>query len=874
MSQTIPLAGVTNGIDRYDTSGNKARDAVNVFMVDGALSRRPAIVTAMAGPPIFLPPGRAIVFTDTTRETDRLAAVPDNWHVVGANTRFDGFYWGGITAFATDLAYPATMYAEYSTGVDTWAPARVLLDETRECLASGVFCPLARDGAVHFELDDEPWVSTTYGGVTGYFIRFQPRFDVPVTGIDALWTGTTTTFTMVAPGIRVFTREAVNCLESAFVCGGLRTIVGGDKTGLRGLERGSNLTCYSNKRKADVLNLTLHNACGIWGEYDFPTFRSGGPLTTTPSGTGNTVTRTGNTDNPSYLQSQPFGQIYANEVGVSLVVSLGGVDTIITNDARLADLSEGALEGFILEVINNGSGHPAIGQRRQVLTFAINAGFGAFVVDEAFSPVLNATCELAVIWPSKLLKIDRQEYHIGAQSAAANELYPEVSLQYSAHPQDYLGVDELIHYSLEAQLRYAYPATGDRYTAVIDPRTQQLVVTNGGRLLTFDGEQLKYLAVASDDDPLIEAMTARLANAPGEEFGAEALLPSALFYSVPPAGHLVTTYAGRLVVCDGKRVYYSLPHRGTNVWPRTFSSLLTGPEQLPLVGMNVLNNRLYVWNRHTIFEGTLGADGRIAFRAVSSTMGFANHHGVSRVTFDGSDALIGVTTDGIYAFAGGEPSAILHEWSRVMPRKYSAESVAQSSSCVWRDQDCYLLAIENDIIVFNYRTKAFFRWEFYTNITAMHVSKSASGTETVLIGTDKGLIGTLSMQELEDGRTITGSVTTSPLNPGDGKQMIAHAIHVAFSGHATGQGVLVETLVNQSERPWSSATYPLSTGEAEWDVGVWGTMSWATKAVKGVPIPFRSGLNAKQLSIRLSSQWLWELETLAIEVTVTKPGVT
>lgn len=870
MSQTIPLAGVTNGIDRYDTSGNKARDAVNVFMADGALSRRPAIVTAMAGPPIFLPPGRAIVFTDTTRETDRLVNVPDNWHVVGSRERFDGFYWGGITAFTTDLAYPATLYAEYSTGVDTWAPARVLLDETRGCMDDGVFCPLSRDGAVHFELDDEPWVSTTYNGATGYFIRFQPRFDPIVSAVDALWTGTTTTFTMVSPGIRVFTREPINCLESAFVCGSLRTIVGGDKTGLRGLERGSNLACYSNKRQADVLNLTLHNACGIWGEFDFPTFRSSGALSTTPSGTANAVTRTGNTDNPSYLQSQPFGQIYANEVSVVSVLG----DGILTSDTRLLDLENGALEHFYMEVLDNGGGHPAIGQRRQITEFLTSGSFAEFQVDEGFTTPLDNTCAVAIIWPSKLLKVDRQEYHIGAQSTDANILYPEVTRQYSAHPQDYLGVDGLIHYSLEAQLRYAYPATGDRYTAVIDPRTQQLIVTNGGRLLTFDGEQMRYLAVASDDDPLIEAMTARLANAPGEEFGAEALLPSALFHSVPPAGHLVTTYAGRLVVCDGKRVYYSLPHRGTNVWPRTFSSLLTGPEQLPLVGMNVLNDRLYVWNKHTIFEGTLGADGRITFRAVSSTMGFANHHGVSRVTFDGSDALIGVTTDGIYAFAGGEPSAILHEWTRVVPRKYSAESVAKSASCVWRDQDCYLLAIENDIIVFNYRTKAFFRWEFYTNITAMHVRKAASGTETVLIGTDKGLIATLSMQELEDGRTITGSITTSPLNTGDGKQMVAHALHVAFSGHAVGQGVLVETLVNQSERPWSSATYPLSTGEAEWDVGSWGTMSWATKAVKGVPIPFRSGLNAKQLSIRLSSPWLWELETLALEVTVTKAGVT
>lgn len=911
----VPLSDFTGGIDRDSARAgpNALEDARNLWMIDGDVRVRPAFRSFLGGPVWMQPPGTARVFRDIagtpTLVSDR-ALVAGNmasgaWIYVISERPFDGLALGDLNFAGATL--PTThKRLQVQFGLAGVFPAlisyedmRFVLDSTRAYLpgAAAVEPFVRRGGRVHWHRHED-WVTrpvtTSIGTVTGYVIRFRlvSENGGAVATAQAEWE-------IDAPGLLTFEREAINGLFHSGV-GGRRGLVSmADRRLAQEMTGGANIGACLGESETRELELSVRKSTGLWGQVSCPNFLTpGGAPSSANHGTAGEITDQGRDLNKTvpiaadglYFRNRPYGNVFLS----SFVANGGGLTTsvITTTDARLIALRDRSFEWFMLEVVDPGSSSLSAGNTRLVRAFAVSGGVATFTVESAFGGAPASDTTFAIIRPPSLVHVYEAEraYHLGALSAAADRLVPD-AVSYRRALTNYAS-NARVNFEVRDELRLTL-GRGDRWSATFDDITRELVMVNGGYPLTFNGDSVRPLAVADQDSPLLQQLLATVAKDGPEGFGLQVGIDYRhQFRSRPPSGHIAINFGGRIVILDHNTARWSLPHTANNIWPLTYEAMIRDARGSRVTAAAVLYDRLIVSTKSGIFEGTLVDGVGINFRPTSHGVGFTAHAAVANIAIGQQDAIIGPAPDGLIVYAAGEPIYAIDSWDRVIPGGISEHALDDAVGCAWRQRGLYFMAFSartsgeignNRILVYDYVNKVSWIWSAPFGVSSLAIAYGAGGKERLIIGTEDGMIQTLSDGDFDDDQAILDwFAETRELAPLKSQQMEVQRVVLVGSSRGMSDAEATDddpelscsVYLDGAVRPWSSGVFTADRGEWSYrnDDRPWDEAEWPENAEKSSPIGIPRGGRGHSLRVRIAGTARHTLRSLEAEVAVFSRG--
>lgn len=892
----VGFGNLAGGINQFlgdqNASPDQCADALDVIVTDGDVRRREALRSVSAGPVHLLPTAQTVIGAGAFILVSgrRFAYSSSGPWYIGCLNQFDGFDWGDITA--NSAGTPTShkrLLVEYWNG-SAWTAIPFVLDTTIHYRTGETYSEsLGRNGQVHWHRDQlTGWANThTQGGLTGYYwVRIT---------VVAMGTTTPTVsqqqWAQSAPGVRCFLREALSSVLPLNIANRAVVMLGTDRTPRRGLEAGANLGVWDLSGKpVRALNLTKRFAAGLFGTLTFPDALGPGdvPSITASQGTANSITDQCDLTTPanqperfSYLREQPFGSAIVN--GISPFIGTPTTVSFQSTTAILTTFFTNDFEGYLIRVTTGGGGGPAANETRQISSFTVSGGVATIQVGDqvsgagGFSAAPVAGTVFEILRPPNFVyayPADR-EYPIATECTDGRTLLLETSNTEYPNPNTIMSSGQALHFEIRQPLRFAVPS-GDQWTAMTDRLSGSAILANGSALLEYNGRWLRELTADSDSALALEVSGTLPAVGPDGFSQDQGYNPTAKLRTAPPPGKWVLDYSGRIVVGGGEpnTVFWSMPHGANRIWP--WSNAATVRDQLgqSLSGLHVLYDRLYAFTPSSIHEGTLTDDGGITFRPVSIGLGFSSHAGVQAVPLGQSDILLGPSSDGIYAFAGGEPTPILDQWERVVPGGVNLVRLNKSVSCTLRQQGLYLLAVtpkgsdsNTRIIVWDYQNKAFWLWSAPFGVASMASFVDATGAEFLLLGTEDGFLCTLMGADTDDGETVTGRIRTRSAQPLPGK--LANIRRICTTGRALGSGQTVSysLFLEESRQPRLTGAFPEEIGNATYGTAVYGTGEYAQQAMKTHAVHIPNGTRGQQIQVELScSTWGWRFRRLWVEM--------
>ena len=878
---TRQFSSMASGINRIveDCTPTQVVDGVDVFQNDGALRRRDAWRSVAAGPVLPLPPGRAIIYTNSTLRANRTfdytnIAGAGQYVYVGCTEQFDGFDISDIvTNSGGAVATSKRLVLEYWNGA--WVTVPWFLDTTILLRSGDTFYESGgKNGKVHWHTQLlTGWTTQIIGtSPAAYYVRYKWQ---ATNGVDV---APAQHWTISAPGITVFKRSPINGLFPLLSRGTGVILSMADSVPARGVSGGAALGAwYGGLRDTERLWLRLRYAAGIWGVHTFPNaIPRGAGATTTNAGTANQVTDRSRLDNTGgYLATQPYGSILASSI---TVLAGGTVLSFTSSFAQLLNFSNNAFEWCMLECQTNPAGGTPVAETRMVSRFRNLGGTVQFDVDDAFTIAPNASNTFRLIAPPNWVYIYSagQRYMVNASAPATNRLPLEGTRPYAAHPADRLGADAVIHFEQQADPRWTVPG-GEFWTSTVDPITGNTLLANGGAIYVYDGLSLEPLRVAPPDDPIVESMAGTLDSTETGFSQDPVALVNSQFLSQPPNGKFITNYGGILVVAgnpnDPNRVYWSAGHGASNIWPKVWNAKVWDESAEPITGLATLYDRLYVFTAKSVHEGTLASNGRIQFRPIGHGIGATCHRAIQRVVKNGQDVLMFPGPDGIYVLSGGgEPEAILDRWDRIVPGGINPKDLLQAPSFVMPQDGFYGLAVRgrnsarrNYIILVNYLQGGLWLWSMPFGVGSMAVSNLSSGREELLVGTEDGLIATLVKGETDDSVAVNGYAQTPPLMLANSQIAEPSLVNLTMQALGVGQGVDVAIFLDRSNISWNGGTVYPDIGETSYGIGRYGTDLWASEADVTLSLGLPQETQARSVALRISGQHQWTFRRADVE---------
>lgn len=904
----VPLSAMTGGINRFteEARPDQCADALDVFVDDGDLRRRDAFVSLGSGPPHLFPAGACFAAADEVLAPTRCPTINGTNQIhVGAVSPFDGFDVRFLSIDAVTGAHVRLRLSFWDGGA--WVELGHYVDETRDNV-DGFVMPFQKGGRVYWHTDTfvADWTQETIAGTTAYWILVEIEdADGDLTTIAA------GELIVEEPGVRAFVFAPVNGIFPTRIEGRVSIAVGGDRrerdvssawTGdedhralvASGLERGAQLgTKREDDAETEIAVLLEDEGPGTYGEIAWPRpVREVGGVETSIGSAGLTYgaadalmkTRT-ELYNPDSRVLVPYDWPVDTWRGGALSGSLTPVAAFATTTVRVAASGSGlsATTGYYrhcrIRVTTKGAGGTPLDEEREVVAFTAGAT-NVFSVYPAWS-VAPDTNNRFTIYAPHVLALPPTGGPVRGWGECFSNDQDKITLSptgdYVTTPSVWAGW--LGHFRLGREIRWIADAA-PAWSAVVDVITGRLLVTNGASgVLEYDGTSLRRLQ-ADYRTAQARQYVGALADALGLDANTVAVNPTAILSRHVPQGAFIAQHQTRLFVAGDPSfpfvVRWSAPGGLNNVWPLAYEDMIRDQEGDGIVGMAGLDERLIVFTPTALHEA-IGPDqnGRYSFAALTRGIGFVAHQAVCVIAgADGPSRLAGISSDGIYAWAGGEPVPILDRWDRILEGGVNVDRLRFAVACAAPQASLALFAVPsrgsktNDrVLVLDTMRGRWWVWSAPFGVSAMATDFDSDGRERILFGTNDGFLMTLADAETDDGEAINAHAITLPVQPFGGAE--GGVSGVTFTARTLGatETVTLYVLGGEDEgEPLSEGAVSIDRGDATWGSGVWNTAKWASSAWKTIRESVPHYTRAHMLQVKVSGAVRWVASKIEILV--------
>jgi len=913
---SVPVPSLDGGINRFEREAlpNQAASGEDVINLDGELQRRESFTTIAAGVPHHFPKGAVFVatdngsggsFADARDGTGNFSSTNIRRFFIGAYEKFDGIEWGPVTSYPNNTPVggnPAVLRVWYSIddeGLD-WAEAPHFKDTT-SIRCGNYMSTLCKDGQITFHADKlADWATAAPGDIDDassltsdelYWIRLDV-WDLDTGASTYIADGIENVLLLVQPGIRVFELNPVNGIFPLRLGDQNLTVVCNDRqasggaTKRRPHELGAQVGVVSNENEPTrVQRLVEDEGTGVYGFVTWPLFTDSG--TTAGSASGNTIGTTNrltksNTDydwlfDPGSTQEPIFGQFRGATVAEALQAQTTYSATTVKFLKTIVRGGYKEFEHCRLRVTATTASGNTVGHEREIVKSTEDGSYTYITVYDAFPATPDVNDRFAIIRPHTRAIIDGEDYEVHEHDIAAGD--DEIRLvngggtsgKYARSPS--AGItNEFVHWELARELRWTMSA-GFKYSGVYNKLNRTLVFTNGkGALLEYDGRRVRKMP-ADTQSKYAELVAAAIREkGDDEESVLTAEVGNQLFTS-PPKGRYVCDYKGHIMIADPDTniIWYSwlaLPY----IWPLGNSIKIFDSHNNRISGMTTLNDKLVVFTATQIFElGPFNADGKLFMRPASQGIGFVSHWSAQRISMGGQTILLGVASDGVYAYNGVEPVAVLDDWNRVLEKGVNQSKLHHAVAAVSQSKNRYYVAVpsagsdKNDkILVFDYFRKAWWVWSAPFGVSFMATDFDEGGRERVLFGTNDGHIQVLTEGETDDGETITGTVrgaSAAPFGEREGS-LVAAMVDVGDLGSS--KTLTVSSYLDKGETAKLAKTLDVDAKQATFDAAYWqengaqADPNWADGRFVEKRINQPSGTRGNKFQLELSGTSRWK----------------
>jgi len=914
---SVPLPSLSGGINRFEREAqpNQAVSGEDVINLDGELQRRESFTTIAAGVPHHFPKGAVFVatdngsggsFADARDGTGNFSSTNIRSFYIGAYDKFDGVEWGTITAHPDGTpvgSHPVSLRVWYSTKEDaalTWTEIPHFKDTT--ILRCGNYMStLCKDGQITFHADKltgwETWTpafineSSVLTSDSLYWVRLDV-WDLN-TGASAYIAddpGVSGVLQLSQPGIRVFELNPVNGIFPLRLGDKNLTVVCNDRqksggaTKRRPHEPGAQVGVVTNELEPTrVQRLVEDEGTGVYGTITWPLFTDSGSTAGAASGpTLGTANRLQKSNpnykwlyDPSGSQEPIFGQFRGSTVAETLIpqttysaTTLKFLKTAVAGEYREFDHCRLRVTAV------SGSGN-TVGHEREITRTTEDSTYTYITVYDAFPATPNANDRFAIIRPHARAIINGEDYEVHEHDVDDGD--DEIRLvngggttgKYARSPSTAI-TNKTVHFELSRELRWSM-AGGFKYSGVYNKMNRTLVFTNGnGALLEYDGRRVRKMP-ADTDSEWVKKVAGEIEGKGDTEESVFTLHVGNQFLPSPPKGRYLASYKGHIMVADPDTniIYYSwlgLPY----IWPIGNRTQVQDSFNNRITGMTTLNDKLVVFTATQIFElGPFNADGKLFARPSSQGIGFVSHWSAQRISMSGQTILLGVASDGVYAYNGTEPVAVLDDWSRLLEKGVNQSKLHHAVAAVSQTKNRYYVAVPsagsetNDkILVFDYFRKAWWVWSAPFGVSFMTTDFDEGGRERVLFGTNDGHVQVLTEGDTDDGQAITGTVRGASIAPFGEREgsLVAALVDVGDMGSA--DTLTVSSYLDKQETAKLAKTLSVNDRQATFGVAYWdqdaaADADWADGRFleKRINQPYKARGNKFQLELSGTSRW-------------------
>lgn len=895
---TFPVPVPSRGINALESEAEPGqfREGYDVVDDGSGFRRRDAFKGVAAGGMFFFPPGRTSVLganqvVDSDRRWNRGDYASETFYV-GCNEQFDGFHVPVLySVFSGALAgVNCQLELHYWSGA-AFTAVPWFLDETVRYneLTAYANAPIGEIGGVHWRTGQlTGWALSSLASLSRYWIRARIiRKDTP----GAAVTASPIAYTIQSPGIRAFIRPAINGMFYASY-GDRRTIViGNDRSPIRGNEKGGMLSLWTPAapNQSQELKLSRYQGAGILGTITYPNAGQNGSSGSAGSlgGGGGAYSVTNYTDgagSSGINPATPLRELAVESITPSAPFSASAVTS---TDARLLTELDNAYESYIIECTARTGVGPAVAEFRIISSYTNNSPTNVTMgVSRDWSAVPDANNRFNIYGPFERLKI--AELAITNQRAVEQIDFPILNTLSNIYPlpgaaseidewdyNDWVSTGQNVTFSLRQALRWMVHS-GKRWRGCV-PVTRELVLTNGGKLLSWDGFTLKYLESDYQSEAALTIIGKVIDQSvlEGKVEDQSQLDPKTALRPEPPAGDFVVEFGGRIFVARDKSIYWSMAYGANNIWPYGNELQIRDQFNDYITGLIPFGDRLYITTPTSIHVLMASAGEGYSLNPVTQGLGFVDQDAIDYVRLGEQLAIMGVTLDGVYLLAGGQPQGIISNWAAIEPNGVNTSRLHKAVACAWNTEDAFLFAypsrnsdVNDRIGYINVKRKSCFVWRHSDGVTALSVYPDSSGREVLLIGTEEGIVETLVIGDTDDGRTITGYARTHPIKL-DARQMQVYRTNVVADALGAGQTLTIRLYKDRATTPAYSAAVPIDQGGAIYGTGVYGTATYAEDRTKTKSYGIAAGVKAGEIEMEVRGTarwrlWDWNLELRAL----------
>jgi hypothetical protein len=910
---SVPIPALAGGVNRFEREArpDQAVEAENVINENGELQRRESFKTIACGAPHYATKGSVVVLTSDAEST------PGNWAssrhgdgtfsganikrlYVGALDKFDGFDWGLVTASpAGDPLCGSNVFlkAYYSkTSGDSFAWESVShIKDTTQAAAGNYRMSLLQEGQVSFHsslLTD--WTPITVTGVSGSDLSlptnnyYWVRVDI-IKASDNTATRVTNaagdSLTLAAPGVRVFQLNPVNGLfpirigdrNVTVVCNDRQRSGGSDKR--RPHEPGAQIgTITSDAEPTDMLRMVEDEGCGVYGQITWPSYTTSG--STAGSSSGNTLgtanfLRKNITDYDWLFDSvgtvEPrFGQFRGGVVAEGLPPEndIAYANNVVSFAKIRLSPGYKELDHCRLRITTQVSSGNAVGHEREIFDVTETSTNIHVHLYHDFDGVIDAGDRFAIIRPHARAIINDVDYEVHQHSTSNGHELRLVNGgandgRYASNPASL--DNSIVHWELSREFRWVMDS-GKNYSGVQHIGSNTLIFTNGkGTILEYDGRRVRELYVDTESETA-KQIAGEIADKLVIDENEFRLFASNQLLSKPPRGQFICDYKGHIIVADPEtnELRYSAM-MNPYIWPIINILSVKDSENNKITGMAVLGEYLFVFTATQIFRlGPFDINGRMPAKPTSHGVGFVSHWAVEKIPLSGQSVLLGASADGVYAYNGGEPVAVLDDWKRLLPEGVNKSRLSNAVTAVDQSRNHFYLAVasagsdKNDrILVFDYYRKVWWVWTHPQGISAMATDFNEKGEERVLFGTNDGHVQVLTQGPDDGGVTITGKVKSAPLQMfGDREGSLVAAL-VSVEDLGAGNTLTVNTYLDKKATQAKSKSLTVDGRQAVFGSATFDTDAFADERFieKRINQPYKTRGHKFQLEISGTDRW-------------------
>lgn len=915
---SFPLSRMNRGIDRYDPKKDQCEDALDVYVRDRDVQRRPAFTAIATGAPFILPSAKTLVsYTASggspSYKYDRAFSIAAN--TIGGGTSigtievlcdepFDGVDWSAVTADLTSVTGHSFLAPLYWDGTE-WEPMPSWIDTTMKRFTNGSniwFQTMCRPGRISWHRSQlVGWTAISVGGIVGYPVRFNVFLKTlgAADGYGAL-TGAGN-IVVGPPGLLAFKLEPVRSIFPVNILGSPSVLACSDRRKIYADENGEKPRGHvgaaigiirGEKRTTEIAHLIVDEGAGLLNQATFPTWyqgaaaaawrsgytnQGGGPFT---EGTAGKLQK--NRTDYSWRTDQFRGTAIvrdltgASGISNSNVTRRGGFT--FTAPASGAPLVN-AWEGFRLRCVLNPLGGTPVGEEREI--FANTATLISYA--EHFSAAPNAVNVFEVVRPHHRLFlqgsafVDKMPMEISSVTAASiapvsgRDFAPAVP-----SPATYC------HWRIAQELQWVV-RSGDFWSGCFDTGSKKFLMTNGENpLFEYDGTRFRELPATFDAaNPRVQSWTGVLQdlarkNATDPVAGSEVEV-------FPARGKFVVDYNNRIVVCGQPGhpydVQWSAPGVYNDIWPKVYRAQVRDAENNPITGMASLGDKLCVFTPTSIHTADPADDqGMLFFRPAAQGVGFVSHHAVAKVATDVGSALIGPCSEGVGLFAGAGVLPVLPQWDRVIKDGVNDRMLWAAVGAVSFQENAYFLAVPssgsmmNDLLLrYQFNERAWWLWSApWGGISSIVRDTDDTGRERMLFGTNDGYIAVLVQADTDDGDLITGRARGPQFQPGEGTSLSFTGVVVTALETGAVDTLTIKSYLDARDSERQAFVSPFDAGSSIYNAAsyeaagpvVQGQYTERTFKTRKVNLPIGSIGEGFQLEISGSRRWAFKAAEL------------